>query len=84
MPKPVSIPRGGISFSTQFQAGWKPDTQAAVFKVCKYIQSYRITTVIPDGLQARRSGGIPLATIAKIGALDKCISSFMGVFINVL
>ena len=34
----VSVPKGQISVSTQIQADWKPDSQAAAFKICTYTQ----------------------------------------------
>lgn len=36
------------------QSDWKPDPQAASFKVCKYIQSYLTSFVSPTGFQGRK------------------------------
>lgn len=38
MPRLVSVPNGRISISTYIQVDWKPDSQAAGFKVYRYIQ----------------------------------------------
>lgn len=77
MPRPTSVPKEVISASTQFQAEWKPDPQAAAFKVCKYIQSSGTAVVNPADLQTRTSRGVPWARIAKIRASDEYISSFL-------
>ena len=37
MQRTLIVPRKGISFSTSFQADWRPDPQAAAFKVCRHI-----------------------------------------------
>lgn len=71
MPRPVSVPRGGISFSTWIKADWKPDPQGAAFKLCKYIQSYGAKTVILAGLHTKRSGGVPWMIVANIRVPDE-------------
>lgn len=47
-----------------------------IFKVYKYIQFSQAAILIPAGLQTRESAGL-LGTVAKIGALDECISFFL-------
>ena len=67
-----------MSVNTSFQADWKPDPQAAVFKVGKYIQSCGTAIVNSAGLQTRPSVDFPWATVAKIRAPDECVNAFLG------
>lgn len=76
----MSIPKGEISNSTYFQAEWKLDPQAIVFKVCKFIQSCGTTIVNTTGLQTSGSRGFLLVAVTKIG--DKCMNLFWGGTLN--
>lgn len=59
------------------QADWKPDFQAAAFKVCKYIQSYGTTIIDSADFQTRRFGDVLWVTVLRIRASVQCINSFL-------
>ena len=82
MTRSVSVPKGGITHSAQLQANCNPDSQAAAFKVCKYVLSCGLSIIDHADLQTRRSGGVPSVTVAKHMALDMCISSFWEVSVS--
>lgn len=62
----------------QIQTNWKPDLQETAFKVHKFMQSSGITTMNLSSHKRHEIWRSPLVAIAKTGAPDNCINSFLG------
>lgn len=60
---------------------WKVRPRAT-FKACKHIEFCGVAILLPDGWQAKGSVGISWMIVAKTGAPDECISSFLGSLIK--
>ena len=75
MPRPISVPKGSISAPSFRLIG----SQTLRQELLKYANTYNGTAIVSStGLQTRLSGCVLLVAVAKIGATDECLSSFMG------
>ena len=62
-----------------FQADWKPDPQAAVFKVDRSVQSCGTTVANSAGFYTRKSGGVSrFGRLGKIRPPYEEVSSLQG------
>lgn len=78
LPRPISVPKGGVLENASFQANCKLDPRTIAFKVCKVCKSCGSTIVNPANFQTRYKG-VPWVTVVKIMVFNVYIRSFVGV-----
>ena len=77
VPRPVSVPKGRVS-APGFRLTGSQTLRQQLLKECNVYSPVGLQVWAPLATRARLSGGVPWAAVAKTGAPDKCISSFLG------